>query len=147
MEFEQILNYSVALAANNERSWFHANHKQYEGAKAAFADLLECMRFAMIQAVPALESDLLYMPVKSWMYRTARDMRIDKRSAHVYQAIDIGRFDLAVAQRADGAVALVIRQKKHYIGSIYFFLRYTEQTGMEQLFSRGDGNGLQAGYR
>ena len=78
MEFEQILNYSVALAANNERSWFHANHKQYEGAKAAFADLLECMRFAMIQAVPALESDLLYMPVKSWMYRTARDMRIHR---------------------------------------------------------------------
>ena len=78
MEFERMLAYSAGLAANNERSWFHANHKQYEQARADFLDLLECMRFALIREIPALENDLLYMPAKSWTYRTARDMRIHR---------------------------------------------------------------------
>jgi len=70
-----MLDYSAALSLNNDRSWFHANHKQYEEARKDFYGLLEMLRYAIADAVPALAEDIIYMDVRSWAYRVARDMR------------------------------------------------------------------------
>ena len=78
MEFDRMLEYSGALAAHNERTWFHDNHKQYESAKADFVSLLENLRFAVAEGAPAIADDIMYMQAKDWMYRVARDMRYSK---------------------------------------------------------------------
>ncbi|MCF0120067.1 MAG: DUF2461 domain-containing protein, partial [Oscillospiraceae bacterium] len=72
------LSYSAALDKNNDRAWFHANHSEYEKARADFTELLEMMRFAIADASPELAKDIMHMNVKDWMYRIARDARIYK---------------------------------------------------------------------
>lgn len=78
MEFERMLRYTAALEENNDRTWFHANHKWYEDAKRDYLNLLDLMRFAIVESAPTLRDDLLYMEPKDWMYRVARDMRLHK---------------------------------------------------------------------
>jgi len=78
MDFEDMLGYCAALEKNNNRPWFHENHKWYEKARGDFVALLELMRFTVAEAAPELADDILYMPVKNWMYRIARDMRYYK---------------------------------------------------------------------
>lgn len=75
MDFQNMLQYCAALAAHNDRDWFHQNHDWYDRAKADFLALLEHLRFPLAAAAPAISSDLLYTPAKDWMYRVARDMR------------------------------------------------------------------------
>lgn len=77
-DFKRMLEYSEALDLHNDRNWFHENHKWYEGAKKDFQELLEILRFAIADAAPAISDDIMYMGVKDWMYRTARDMRYSK---------------------------------------------------------------------
>ncbi|MBQ3404903.1 MAG: DUF2461 domain-containing protein [Oscillospiraceae bacterium] len=78
MEFKRMLEYSGALAANNERAWFHENHKQYEQARGDFISLLDRLRFAIAGEAPAIAYDIMYMQAKDWMYRIARDMRYSR---------------------------------------------------------------------
>ena len=78
MEFERMLRYLSALDKNNNRSWFHENHAWYDDAKADFIELLELLRFAIIENAPALADDLMYLPANGWLYRVARDMRYHK---------------------------------------------------------------------
>ena len=33
MDFSRMLGYTEALSKNNDRTWFHDNHKQYEQAQ------------------------------------------------------------------------------------------------------------------
>ena len=78
MDCRRMLQYCGDLDAHNDREWFHANHKEYELAKADFLTLLGQLRFAVAEGDPDLAEDLLYMDPKDWMYRIPRDMRIHK---------------------------------------------------------------------
>lgn len=75
MDFDRMLQYLAQLEANNNRPWFHANHKLYEEARADYLQLLEVARFAIAENAPALANNILYCQAKDWMYRIARDMR------------------------------------------------------------------------
>lgn len=75
-DFGRMLSYCDALSKNNERPWFHANHKWYDDAKTDYEELLELMRFWVSDAAPALSADIMYMRAKDWMYRIPRDARV-----------------------------------------------------------------------
>jgi len=77
-DLDRIVNYCAALAANNNRAWFHEHHGEYDAARADFAELLEHLRFAVCRAAPALEADVMYARVKDWTYRIPRDARIPR---------------------------------------------------------------------
>lgn len=78
MNFDNIIQYCVNLELNNNRTWFHEHHKQYEAATAEFRELLEQMRIAICDAAPELKHDILYCNVKDWCYRIPRDMRMPR---------------------------------------------------------------------
>lgn len=78
MDFRELMSYCRDLEANNNRTWFHDNHARYERVKADFEEYLELLRFVISDAAPALSDDIMFMPVKSWTYRIARDMRYYK---------------------------------------------------------------------
>lgn len=80
MDFDRMLAYCAALEKNNDRAWFHANHAEYEKARADFIELLEMLRFAVAESSPELAKDIMHMNVKDWMYRIARDARIYKNA-------------------------------------------------------------------
>ena len=78
MDFEQMLKYCAALRTNNDRVWFHENHKWYEEARQDYIALLERLRFVIAESAPDLANDILPMQARDWMYRVARDMRYSK---------------------------------------------------------------------
>ena len=78
MDFKRMLDYCSALDQNNDRAWFHENHKWYEEARGDYLALLEMLRFTLADCAPELSKDILYMQVKDWVYRVARDMRYHK---------------------------------------------------------------------
>lgn len=75
MNFERMLAYCAGLEANNQRTWFHENHKWYEQARSDFHELLEIIRFSVGDAAPELWDGIMHSNVKDWCYRIARDMR------------------------------------------------------------------------
>lgn len=79
MEFENMLSYCRELELNNNRSWFHANHKQYEQAKEDFTELVERIKFCAAERVDlALQERLLFAEPKDMLYRIPRDARVYK---------------------------------------------------------------------
>ena len=84
MEFERMLRYCAALELNNDRTWFHENHRWYEEAKADFIELTEQLKFKVAEKTsPVLAERLLYAKAKDLLYRIPRDMRI-RRNAPPY---------------------------------------------------------------
>jgi len=75
MDFKRMLEYSSGLDKNNNRTWFHETHKEYEKARADFTALCDMTRFAIADCSPELAKDIMFMQPKDWIYRTARDMR------------------------------------------------------------------------
>ena len=81
MDFDRMLAYCAALAQHNERSWFHANHRWYESAKADFLELVELLRFRIAELVPeALSTALLYADARRLVFRIPRDMRLARNA-------------------------------------------------------------------
>ena len=78
MDFKGILSYSSRLAINNNRTWFHDNHTEYEKAKKDFYGFLDLLRFRISDIAPELGKSIMYMEPKEWAYRIARDMRYHK---------------------------------------------------------------------
>ena len=78
MDFEKILLQSARLHLNNNRTWFHENHGDYEKARKDFLGFLDMFRFALSKEVPDIAESIMYMESKEWMYRIARDMRFHK---------------------------------------------------------------------
>ncbi len=78
MDFSRMLAYTEALSKNNDRTWFHDNHKQYEQAQEDFLMLLDVMKFVMAKDAPELGDQLLFENPKNFMYRIPRDMRYSK---------------------------------------------------------------------
>lgn len=79
MEFENMLRYCRELEMNNNRTWFHENHKQYEIAKADFTELVERVKFAVAERADLdLQERLMFADPKIMLYRIPRDARVYK---------------------------------------------------------------------
>ena len=48
-DFKDILKYCYSLGVNNNRTWFHDHHDEYEKAKKDFQGFLDMLRFAICQ--------------------------------------------------------------------------------------------------
>lgn len=78
MDFGRILGYTEALAKNNERTWFHDNHREYELATEDFLMVLDVMKFVLAKHAPQIGDAILFENPKNFMYRIPRDMRYSK---------------------------------------------------------------------
>ena len=79
MEFEKMLTYCRELEMNNNRPWFHANHKQYELAKEDFTELVERMKFCVAERADlSFQERLMFADPKTMLYRIPRDARMYK---------------------------------------------------------------------
>ena len=78
MDFSRMLSYTEALSKNNDRTWFHDNHREYELAQEDFLMVLDVMKFVLAKDAPAIGDMLLFENPKNFMYRIPRDMRYSK---------------------------------------------------------------------
>lgn len=78
MDFKRIMHYCAELSKNNNRTWFHENHDEYDKAKKDFLGFLDMLRFSINEQSPEVGKSIMYMEPKEWMYRVARDMRFHK---------------------------------------------------------------------
>ena len=79
MEFENMLRYCRELELNNNRTWFHANHEQYEEAKADFTELVERVKFAVAERADlSFQERIMFADPKLMLYRIPRDARVYK---------------------------------------------------------------------
>ncbi|WP_066687705.1 DUF2461 domain-containing protein [Christensenella intestinihominis] len=74
MDTKSILDYLSALAAHNDRDWFHANRRQYDEARSEFEALVQelCSRIA------AFDPSACLPPPKNLIFRINRDTRFSK---------------------------------------------------------------------
>ena len=78
MDFKNIMTYCGNLQANNDRTWFHNNHEEYENARKEFLAFLDNFRFCLSKEAPDIGKAIMYMEAREWMYRVAKDMRFHK---------------------------------------------------------------------
>lgn len=78
-----MLAYTEALSRNNDRTWFHDNHKQYEEAREDFLMLLDIMKFVVAQEAPSIGESLIFENPKIFMYRIPRDMRYSRARSRI----------------------------------------------------------------
>ena len=79
MEFENMLRYCRELEMNNNRTWFHANHEQYERAKEDFTELVERVKFAVAERADlSFQERIMFADPKLMLYRIPRDARVYK---------------------------------------------------------------------
>lgn len=78
MDFERIFAYTKALHENNDRTWFHDNHGDYELAKADFTLLVDMLKYEVVKLDTEFSENLLFTEPKDMMYRIPRDMRYSK---------------------------------------------------------------------
>jgi uncharacterized protein (TIGR02453 family) len=77
-ELYKIMDYIRALSLNNNRTWFHENHDEYEAVRKDFIAFLDMFRFKLSKEAPDVGKAIMYMEPREWMYRIARDMRFHK---------------------------------------------------------------------
>lgn len=78
MDFKRIMTYCGKLQLNNNRTWFHENHDEYDKAKKDFLGFIDMLRFVINDEAPDIGKSIMYMEPREWMYRVARDMRFHK---------------------------------------------------------------------
>ena len=78
MDFKNIMTYCGKLQVNNDRTWFHNNHEEYENARREFLLFLDNFRFCLSKEAPDIGKSIMYMEAREWMYRVAKDMRFHK---------------------------------------------------------------------
>ncbi len=76
--FDRIIKYICDLRLNNNRTWFHETHDEYDIARKDFLAFLDIFRFKLNDEVPEIGKSIMYMEPRQWMYRVARDMRFHK---------------------------------------------------------------------
>ena len=86
MDFGRMLGYTEALSKNNDRTWFHDNHRQYEQAQEDFLMVLDVMKFVLAKDAPQIGDELLFENPKNFMYRIPRDMRYSKNKTPYWTA-------------------------------------------------------------
>ncbi len=75
MEFAPILSYLAELEIHNNRTWFHETHKRYEKVRKDFEEFTASLVRIAAETAPEMAPRMLQLPVKRFIYRTARDMR------------------------------------------------------------------------
>ena len=81
MDFDRMLRYCALLEANNDRKWFHENHKLYEEAKRDFTELTDQLKYRVAElTTPELAERLAFANAKDLLYRIPRDMRVWKNA-------------------------------------------------------------------
>ena len=78
MDFKRIMTYCEKLQLNNNRTWFHENHDEYDEARKDFLGFIDRLRFVINDEAPDIGKSIMYMEPREWMYRVARDMRFHK---------------------------------------------------------------------
>ena len=78
MDFKRIMNYCGKLQLNNNRTWFHENHDEYDLARKDFLGFIDRLRFVINDEAPDIGKSIMCMEPREWMYRVARDMRFHK---------------------------------------------------------------------
>lgn len=78
MDFERIFAYTKVLQENNDRTWFHDNHGDYELAKADFTLLVDMLKYEVVKLDTEFSESLLFTEPKDMIYRIPRDMRYSK---------------------------------------------------------------------
>ena len=78
MDFKRIMTYCGKLQLNNNRTWFHENHDEYDLARKDFLGFIDRLRFVINDEAPDIGKSIMYMEPREWMYRVARDMRFHK---------------------------------------------------------------------
>ncbi len=77
-ELYSLMKYIKALTVNNNRTWFHDNHTEYESVRKDFLAFLDMFRFKLSEEAPDIADAIMYMEPREWAYRIARDMRFHK---------------------------------------------------------------------
>ena len=75
---KRVMDYIRGLSLNNNRTWFHDNHSEYELARKDFLAFLDMFRFRLKDEAEDIGKAIMYMESKEWAYRVARDMRFHK---------------------------------------------------------------------
>lgn len=78
MDFKNILKYCTDLSLNNNRTWFHDNHSEYEQVRKEFLTFLDMFRYMLNDESPDIGKSIMCMEPREWMYRVAKDMRFHK---------------------------------------------------------------------
>lgn len=71
MHTENILKFLTGLKKNNSKEWFDKNRKQYEAAKADFAEILN----HQIAEAGKFDKSIKFLNAKDCMFRINRDIR------------------------------------------------------------------------
>ena len=61
MDFKRIMNYCGKLQLNNNRTWFHENHDEYDEAKKDFLGFIDRLRFVINDEAPDIGKAIMYM--------------------------------------------------------------------------------------
>ncbi len=71
MNTQTIMNYLTALAANNDREWYHAHKADYKAANALFEQLVQ----ELIYGIGAFDNSVLHNVPKELTFKLVRDTR------------------------------------------------------------------------
>ncbi len=74
----RLMKYIRDLTLNNNRSWFHDTHEEYDAVRKDFLAFLDMFRYKLSEEAPDIGKSIMYMEPREWMYRVARDMRFHK---------------------------------------------------------------------
>ena len=116
MDFDNIFNYTRDLAANNNRAWFHENHKRYETAMADFTELCDLVKLKIIENSEDLGRQIMLTKPRAFMYRVPRDMRYS-REKEPYNPSFRAYFSPCKKEFLPLAYYLYIDYNKAYIGT------------------------------
>lgn len=75
---DRLMKYISNLTLNNNRTWFHDTHEEYEAVRKDFLAFLDMFRFNLSKEAEDIGKSIMYMEPREWMYRVARDMRFHK---------------------------------------------------------------------
>lgn len=71
MNTQTIMDYLTALAANNDREWYHAHKADYKAANALFEQLVQ----ELIYGIGAFDNSVLHNVPKELTFKLVRDTR------------------------------------------------------------------------
>lgn len=72
MDTQTIMDYLTALAANNDREWYHAHKADYKAANALFEQLVQ----ELIYEIGAFDNSVLHNVPKELTFKLVRDTRL-----------------------------------------------------------------------
>lgn len=78
MDTQTIMDYLTALAANNDREWYHAHKADYKAANALFEQLVQ----ELIYGIGTFDNSVLHNVPKELTFKLVRDTRFSHDKSH-----------------------------------------------------------------